>query len=136
MPVLSKKITALFILLSFLMIVFWGFMMMTHRPSGEMNNSCPFAIAGASLCPQDNMMSVIHHISSYQSFLNTPIGSSAATLLISLLLFAVAIIFATSPPLLKIPARVPNIDNSPPDIASKRKVTRWLSLFENSPSLS
>ena len=134
---LSKQITTVLVLSSFLAIAFFSFVLMTHGPDGRMPGDCPLSTMGVSLCPQDTVAIAIHHISSYHAFLNVPVGVGLTALIISLLfaLFAVFAIFIRStllglgPPLF---ARV--LYNSPPADPHSRETVRWLSLFENSPS--
>lgn len=131
-----QKIISLLVLASFMAVTFFGFAIMMHGPNGWMSGDCPFSVMGASLCPQNTLATAIHLISAYHTFLNVPVGAGLTTLVISLL-FAVCIllvIFIRSP-LLGPPALVGIFYDSPPAASHKRKITRWLSLFENSPSL-
>lgn len=136
MPILFKKITAALVLASFVTIVFFSFIIMMHAPGAHGQNGCPFS-TGVSFCPQDAVALVTHHISAYQSFLNATIPSGTMTLLASLLLaaFAFAILYLGSflfaPPSLALAGIT---DGSPPVVSGDRKIIRWLSLFENSPS--
>ena len=92
---------------------------------------------GAPLCPQDAVAAAIHHISAYQSFLNAVAGSGVMTLIVVLIL-AVCAALAYSTGLLShappAPMRLFRIPLSSPSPSPKRKVLRWLSLLENSPS--
>lgn len=132
----KKSITAL-VLISFLTITLFSFAVMMHGPDGRMDGDCPFSAMGQSICPQDTIAVAIHHISAYQAFLNVPVSSGLTALIISLLFVAYAsLLIFTRLPLLGPPtfARVP-YDSLSTDSHS-RKITRWLSLFENSPSLN
>lgn len=135
MPFISKKIVAPFILASFLMVALFGFVAMSYGPDGRMEGGCPFSATGATFCPQDALIVAMHHISAYQSFLNIPVDS-AMLLLMSALFFAVYLLVLIVRPLLfTIPVRTNHLSHGPPLSARTRKITRWLSLFENSPSL-
>jgi dolichol kinase len=108
---------------------------MMQGPDGRMVGDCPFSAMGASLCPQDNVAVAIHHVSAYYAFLNVPVGTSFAALMISLLLVACTLLIITiRSPLLGLPILAYVLYDSPPPNAYSRKITRWLSLFENSPS--
>lgn len=122
-------------LASFTMLVFLGLTAMTHEQNGQMQGGCPFSAFGASLCPQDILAVVLHQISSYQSILNIPTHFSGGISILSLLLFvlAVLVLIKVRPlgsPKVFVRARVVS-----PSVSSYRKITHWLSLFENSPSL-
>jgi hypothetical protein len=130
-----KQILAILIFASFLSVVFFSFNIMMQGPDGRMVGDCPFSAMGASLCPQDNVAVAIHHVSAYYAFLNVPVGTSFAALMISLLLVACTLLIITiRSPLLGLPILAYVLYDSPPPNAYSRKITRWLSLFENSPS--
>lgn len=132
----SHKIIALLVLVSFLMIVVFSFAFMAHDMDEDISSDCPFSVMGVSLCSQGTVAVVIHHISSYHSFLNVPADFGVMTLLISLLLLASAILVTfVSSLLLEPPAFAVIPYDFPPGTSYNRKITRWLSLFENSPSL-
>ncbi|MEK7553786.1 MAG: hypothetical protein AAB517_00295 [Patescibacteria group bacterium] len=129
---LKKTITPL-VLLSFLVMALFSFSGMSYGPDGSMRGDCPFSSLGTSLCPPSALPGAVHHISAYQSFINVPINSGITTLIISLLItVSVAITFSFHQLLRRDPVRVPY--HSPPFTSQDRKIKRWLSLFENSPS--
>jgi|SRR3989338_8015869 len=131
----SKQIISVMILISFLTIVFLSVVAMLHMPDGDMSGDCPFSALGDSLCPQDAVTVALHHISAYQSFFNVPVGSGQTALIISLLLATYAmLVIGIRSPLRGPPATVRLVYGSPPVNSYERKITRWLSLFENSPS--
>lgn len=131
----SNKIIATLILTSFLTIAVFGFTIMMHMPDGQASGDCPFSPMGQSLCPQDVIAVAVHHISSYLSFLSVTVGANSITLLLSLMLVAfAAILILIRPPLFSPPILAyisPDYLRS--DLGAK-KIARWLSLFENSPS--
>ena len=131
-----KKIVTPFVLVSFLIVVFFGFSAMSSGPDGRMQGGCPFSATGVSLCPQDTMAVALHHLSSYQSFISVPLHSALLALMSALLL---AILFLLIPPahLLSLQPLVQSRyrNHSPPVSARIWNITRWLSLLENSPSL-
>lgn len=131
----GKHLTASIVLLSFLMAIFFSFAVMSYGQDGRMEGGCPFSAAGASLCPPTALDTVMHHISSYQSFSNVPVNP--VVLLASLLLFVAYIfVFAIRMPLLEPISQKGNTWRAPPLSARTRKIARWLALLEHSPSLS
>ncbi|MDZ4205951.1 MAG: hypothetical protein U1C12_01930 [Patescibacteria group bacterium] len=135
MSFLSKKIITLFLLVSFLAIALFSFALMVHGPDGRMPGDCPFSIMGDSLCPQDTIAVAIHNISAYHTFLNVPVSAGLTALVISLL-FAIYAVLVISVRLLlfRPPAFTPVLYDSQPVDSYSNKITRWLSLLENSPS--
>ena len=120
-----------------MMIVLFSFATMMHGPEGRISGDCPFSAMGVSLCPQDTVAIVFHHISAYQSFINVPINLGITALIISLLLvtYAISVVFI-SPSLLSPLVLVIVLCDSPSDTSYKRETTRWLALHENSPAIS
>lgn len=108
---------------------------MMHGQNGHMAGDCLFSATEVSLCPTDAVAMVAYHISAYHSFLNVIINSNSLVLLVSLLLAVFAIFtFYTSPILLVPLLPAGSMYCSPPVCSRDRRVTRWLSLFENSPA--
>ncbi|MCR4310955.1 MAG: hypothetical protein NUV54_00045 [Candidatus Taylorbacteria bacterium] len=135
MQFVPNKIISLVVLTSFIAVIFFSFPMMTGAIDGSMPGGCPFSTVGTSLCPLDTVAMTIHHISSYQSFLTVSVYSSFISVLTSLFLLAVAfLVLFVGPPLYNNLARAVLVSDSPPIDFKGRKITRWLSLFENSPS--
>ena len=96
---------------------------MARGSGGRMQGDCPFSTMAVS-CPQDALAAAVHHISAFVSFLNVPI------VLFTIIFTA----FIFSLPLLRRPLVIGYLYN-PPRYSQNRKITRWLSLFENSPPL-
>ena len=136
MKVLPRQTVVLLILVSFLAIVLFGFVSMMHTLDGRMSGECPFSAMGASLCPQNTLAVALHHISAYNSLLAAP-TQSGITALIAVLLFVASLVLllSVSPPAFSAPARAGSFFDSPRATPQDRKKIRWLSLFENSPSM-
>lgn len=136
-PVFKKIITSL-VLASFLMVVFFSLGFMIHRPDGTMEGTCPLSSPSEeSLCSQNTIFSALHHISAYQSLLNVQVSSNMTLGLLSLLLLVLVFIvslrdFSLLNRLLYFNRR----SNSPLPLSGTRKIIRWLSLFEHSPSIA
>jgi len=128
-----KKIATPLLLALFMMVALFGFAVMSHGSDGRMEGGCPFSNMGALLCPQDTLSEAIHHISAYHSFLNAPVNLGIIALIIALLVVAyVAPTFSFHQLLYRPPVLV--LYKSPPFTSEDRKIKRWLSLFEHSPS--
>ncbi|MBI5405517.1 hypothetical protein HY972_00555 [Candidatus Kaiserbacteria bacterium] len=130
MTVPFKKVVAPFVFAAFLTTTFFSFAGMTYGSDGRMQGDCPFSAAGASLCPSSALPGAIHHIDAVHSFLNVPVNSALAALMISLLIGI--LVFSPYPFLYRPPAPVSYTPT--PFTSEDRKIKRWLSLFENSPS--
>ena len=125
-----KKVITPLVLTSFLLVAFFGFTAMSYGPDGRMEGGCPFSVTGATLCPQDAVAVVLHHLSAYQSFFSVPIGSITTDFVIALFLVAASILLLTArPPLFKPLARRNNFSQGPPVSARTQKITHWLSLL-------
>ena len=135
MKIHLKKFIALTTLVSFLMVVFFSFSMLTHRESEWMQGVCPITQADQSLCIQGSASTVLNHISAYSSFINIQIVTSLTVLILMLILVFLNALGLFSPFMPLGLKSVLNFYNSPLVSTYKRKITRWLSLFENSPSL-
>ncbi|MDP2655765.1 MAG: hypothetical protein Q8P17_04580 [bacterium] len=136
MALTFKKITGPLILASFLMVALFGFVAMSYGPDGRMQGGCPFSATGIVLCSQDALVAALHHISAYQSFLNVPVDSTLMLLMGALLLAVYILVLIIRPLLFVVPVRLAHFSHGPPLSARTRKITRWLSLLENSPSLT
>jgi len=135
MSPLFKKIATSFVLASFLVLVFFGVFTMIHESDGQMQGDCPFSLVETSDCLQDTIIAVFHYISSYQSFLNVTVYSGMTVVLISLLA-SVILLFITSQNIFKPLTLIKNCFYEPPSVSPTiNKITHWLSLFENSPSI-
>ncbi|MEI6478859.1 MAG: hypothetical protein WCO18_01055 [bacterium] len=129
-----KQIIASIVLMSFSVIVFFSFSLMMHGPEENMPGDCPFSNFGASICPQNIVAIVNHHISALNSFLSVFIGLDMMILMISLVLILFTfILLSISPPQLSF-LYLDHFDLSASDLY-KKKINAWLSLFENSPSI-
>ena len=131
-----QKIATAFILVLFLATVVFSFASMMHGEGAGMRADCPFSVMGEPLCPQDLAAAIMHHISAYQSFLAVFAGSGMASLvMIFLIAFAAALLFLATPLLYKPPEPLKSFFKVSTTVRSDTKAIRWLSLFENSPSL-
>jgi len=130
----AKKITTLFFLIIFLSVIFFGLSIVTHNLDENMTKGCPFPSFKMFVCPQNILISTIHHLSEYNSFLNVPITYN----LVFLIIFSIAIyIFKHDRDLFlpKFQQWVIYLHNPQVIFSDNQKILRWLSFFENSPSL-
>src|SRR3989344_9211601 len=93
---LLKKITTFIVLLSFVTIILFGFSTMMYGADENMFGDCPFSAMRAPLCPQNITAIILHHISSYRSFVSVPIDFGVMVALISIFLVVYAIIVAST----------------------------------------
>lgn len=131
----ASKFIAVLMLASLLAVVLLSFAAMTHASDGSQQSGCPFTAMGTPLCPQDLTAAAVHHISAYQSLLNTPVGSGVTALILALLLLVCTTRMFLARTLLRPPPRVIFFQRSRPVSLRDRGIARWFSLFEHSPSL-
>lgn len=133
------KTAAIVAFMAFLGTVAFGliFMMDSNmKMERPMANECPFTAFGGKACSQNASGAVVHHISLYQSFTNVPVNFGMASLIFSLFLVVSAIIaIFINYALLAFSATACTYYNFPPATSYKRKISRWLSLHENSPAI-
>ncbi|MEK7498552.1 MAG: hypothetical protein AAB611_01680 [Patescibacteria group bacterium] len=128
-----------FIFISFLAVVFFSFAMMIHGADGSIVGDCPFsALDGVSLCPRDTLSLVEHYVSVYYALLNIPLHSDIALLFLSLLFVAYAtlIVFIYSQVFLSSFVHWQLRDILYCISSFSKKITRWLSLLQHSPSVT
>ena len=133
----TSKILTILVIIAFMSVALLSFAVMLHGGEGEMGSGCLFSTGEASLCSQNALALVVHHISAYRAFINVPTGSGLLTMLFTLLAIALAIfIISRALALLSQPKLVlaHRVSNFPPGNSFQRKVIRWLSLLENSPA--
>ena len=131
-----KNIISLFLLVSFLVIMFFGLVIMIHGSEGQMSDDCPLSAIGDTVCPQDIMSAGIHHLTAYYSFFNVPVNSIILTLVFSLLvLVLLALILEVGSSLFKPPKLTYYLASSSFFTLNSQKINHWLSILENSPSL-
>ena len=130
-----KKIILLFILITFLAVMFLGLNNMMQAFDINMSGGCPFSTMGSSLCSFNSTAMVFHHISLYQSFINVPINFNTIGIILLLFISSIAFVFLIKNPLDKFLISIKRIINFPLYIPYVKKILDWLSIFENSPSL-
>lgn len=132
------KTIALLVFLSFLSLVIGSSLAMRHSMDSESSSGCPFSLTDTSVCLQNNIVAITHHLSAYQAFLNVqPIAGMTALLALIFLSVWVLYAFGHKPDLLSPPSALVAVlaRTLPFPEKPQRRITRWLSLFENSPSL-
>ena len=129
---LSNKIS-LVLIVAVLVASIFGFASMTHT---NMKNCDP--ASSTSDCPPSQIGMALHHIAAYGGFMQAFV-SPVATTIISLILLAMAAIYIFTRRLLldqdlsfvRIRSRI----DSESFLSQLRKISHWLSMFENSPSI-
>jgi hypothetical protein len=128
-----KSIVAPLLIVSFLAVAFFSFAAMSYGSDGRMQGGCPFSATGTALCPQDALAVIMHHVSAYQSFFNTSINVGMSALIIALYAVGIASILLVNR--ICVPTALASVRyKPPPSVSYTEKLTRWLSLFEHSPS--
>ncbi len=115
------------LLIGFIIVGLFSFTTTMSGTNGHPSDGCPFSAMSASLCPQNTVAMVLHHIATYQTFINIPIPVNFGvwTMLVA----------TVSLSLLKLPDRVGIFYKFSPDPTNKIKITRWLALHETSPTI-
>ena len=136
MRTLTQKLVATIILSSFLAISFGSFVVMIHEPRQVMTSNCPFSALDQTLCPQNTLAVVIHHLLAYHSFLNVPLVKNLSLFLLSTFLSLIGAwwLIIRIRPLLVSPVLNRLLNDSPPKQSGRPKISRWLALLENSPA--
>lgn len=125
-----KLFIGLLVLIAFVSIGVFGLLQFSHMTEKPMVN-CPYAENGSSIC--DNS---IKHINNWLQFLNTTFPS---LVIFSLLILGLILYFFNKQNFLKQKQYFFRwkyyLDNKKL-LAYPNKILKWLSLFENSPSLA
>jgi hypothetical protein len=106
---------------------------MSFDPVNKMAGDCPFSAMGNSMCPQDISAAALHHIEAYSAFLSVPVPDFVSVV-IALLILAGFILFFITQSIFGPPVELAFTDVSHPKYQKDKKLIKWLSLFENSPS--
>lgn len=128
----KKCITAL-VMVSLVAMALLSLTAMVHESNGGMSGDCLFSAMGATLCPQDTLAELAHHISAFHTFFNVPLNIGLSVITFLFALAALLIVFIASPPRRQ-PVFIRIDHGAPPPDSYQRRMMYWLSLFENSPS--
>ncbi len=131
-----KKYLSLLLAISILVIGVFGFATMNHGAGHT--RGCVASAVNTTPCPENIIEMSVHHIQAFVTFFSVVPPDSSITLFTLLLVtLVVAMVFIT-----KRQNQILNrselwqINHDPErKLIRPRKITRWLSLFENSPSL-
>ncbi len=130
-----RKTTVSILLASFIALALFSFALMANHGMndgmGGIESNCPFSFPGSD-CPENSVAMAIHHSAAYQSFASVVLTASAA-MFFALVLLALVLtqMFVGTLPAPQTFAYI----RPPPRVASGRKLIRWYSLLENSPSV-
>lgn len=134
-----KYLITLILIVSFVGIAIWGFTFFAHGMNSSDNNCVTSPIDG-TICPTSIVAMTLRHISSLQTFLTSVTPSiSNLLLLLAFILLVLVSVFQLYKNLLfsKIDLLREHLRDLETNLSySKQKIISWLSLFENSPSLS
>jgi len=133
------KYITLSLLIGFVAIGTFGFGFMNHD-EGHITSNCIASVIDKVTCLQSDLAVALHHINAYQTFSQATPSSFYISLALILGLFVVGYIFlknllsknllTPSPQLLRHKQNEPELY-----LHQSRKIIKWLSLFESSPSL-
>lgn len=131
---MSMRTSIAFALMSsFFAATLFGFAFMIHSPDGLAKGDCGTPAMGTAFCPLTGLGAVIHHVSTYQSFVGKHDTSDDPLALTASLAGIVFLSILISAPALAPPrAVVPRIALS----ERRNEPLGWLARFELSPSRS
>jgi len=140
---LKIKLTSIFTSVIFIGVVIFGliFMMdMSMDTNQYMTSKCPFSLPGNEFCPTNTLAVTIHHISAYQTFSNILFSKSILLVMLLTITFSILFWLFGRQMLLKLNLYLSflakhRIKQWPPS-CKLNNITKWLALFENSPSFS
>jgi len=124
-----KLVFGFFVLLAYMSLGVLGLFKFSHMPERPMAN-CPYAENGFSVCDNN-----LDHINNWRQFINVVFTS-----FFSFLFFGLVLYFSGKPGFFNYKCRLFYkwrycLDNKKL-YSCRKKIMKWLSLFENSPSLS
>ncbi len=127
------KYIAILIFISFVGLAVFSVAVFDHRMSGSMPmDNCLDSQVGGTPCPTNLVASLIHHTSTFQMLFNTLIPS-----LISVLVLVFVVFWSKDFVNPKLKFLYQKLKNFKLIIyKAKQRFISWLSLFENSPSLT
>lgn len=131
-----KKILSLLIITSFLVIGIFGFTSMNH--GADHSVGCIASVVSNTPCPENSEAMAVHHIQAFSSFFSVAPSIPYIFLLAPFsALFVGTGFLNTRKRNLILTNLVFWLDQHHPEcqLSCPRKITRWLSLLENSPSL-
>jgi len=132
----NMKYLTLMALVGLIVVGVFGFVGMNHEMDHESGN-CVASVLNIAVCPSETISSALYHIAAYKSFSQMTLVSLSLliTLLLALLFFIAvrSVRGALAPiPIALSPQAVRRRNTHR---ASGVEFTRWLSRFENSPSV-
>ena len=129
----SMKFSAVLLVVGLLAVGVFGFLGMNSMTDHEAGN-CIASLVNVVACPLEGLSSAIYHLQAYASF-SQAVFSSSLLLLTLVLLALLAHTRALMRDLVPVveSRRLPMRESS--RVVSRSKFVRWLSLFENSPSM-
>lgn len=141
----KMKYVALLIFISFLGLAVFSVLAFDHKMDSSMNSAMDRCI-GSRVdnipCPTNLVAAVTHHISVYQAIFNTFIPSAANSIIfLTLLLFTLVFTFLSAKDFLNRGVQPKFLYHRLGNFEliihkARQKFVSWLSLFENSPSIS
>lgn len=130
----GMRYIAALLALGFIVITGFGFAAMNHD-AGHTNPGCIASVIDNAICPKDALSIASHHLEVYQAFGNTLVSPDAVLMLLTLAVLGLLLLLLDRGWFLIIPSlAVAYTRHSPAPPKNTAKITRWLALFEHSPS--
>lgn len=134
-----KRFLILIVLAGFIGGAILSFSSMEHHMDGIMSDNCPTASLHTSMCPTGTLSTATHVLFMYQTFTNVLISSFVAQVLTTILL-TIGVIYLLRKYILSI-SHIRILlrylfCNFNTKLFRPQTITRWLSLFINSPSFN
>ena len=132
---MMKKYLSLLLLISILVIGVFGFISMNHTAGHT--TGCIASAVDNTPCPENIMAMAVHHIQAFISFFNVvpPIPLVAILALLFAVFLSIGSLFIKRQESILALIFWRAKCNPERQLVRSRKITHWLSLFENSPSL-
>ena len=129
MGIVSGKNAVFGLLVAFFLAVSIGGVFTAEMMSSGASYNCPY-MGAPTLCA----MGPLQHLSEWQQTFATIVQKASTGAFLLLALFATLLV-AVRPRLFEPAVATGRLYRSPPSVSRGEKISRWLSLFENSPSL-
>lgn len=130
----SMKYLALLTLVAIIVVGVFGFAGMSHDMSHGDSGCIASVMNGSVVCPQDVFSSALYHIAAYKDLSQAAMTSSLLSVVILLLLAALAIAEKRYPIPIAPSSQYLLLRRDELSVPRREKFLRWLAFFQHSPS--
>ncbi|KKT81742.1 MAG: hypothetical protein UW78_C0006G0107 [Candidatus Azambacteria bacterium GW2011_GWA1_44_9] len=134
-----KKFLVFIVLIGFIAGAILSFSSMEHHMDGMTSDNCPTTPLHTSTCPTGTLSTATHVLFMYQTFTNVLVSSFVAQVLMTILL-TIGVLYVLQkyfPSISHIRISLRYLSrNYSTKLFRPQAITRWLSLFINSPSFN